>query len=191
MDTRGFQDPRFSLPERNPSPPQPTASALSDDQVTTPGVEFASNVALASTSVPKPMPSPTRPAPKISPRIAPSVHSAEEWERQRSTFTQLYIVEDMPLKEVINIMEKEYKFRATPKQYKRRIEQWKLDKNIKENDMKVILRKNLKRKREGKESEFSISGRDVEPQKIQRFAQRNKLTEDSILEFDVGMAILI
>ena len=80
-------------------------------------------------------------------------------------------------------------FERSPRQYKRRIEQWKLDKYIKEDDMRVILRKDLKRKREGKETEFSIAGRDVESQKIRKFAKRNNFTEDDILGFDVGMLI--
>lgn len=56
--------------------------------------------------------------------------------------------------------------------------------------MRVILRKDLKRKREGKKSEFRISGREIEPKKIQRFAQRYKVTEEAILDFNVGMIIL-
>ncbi|TGO44128.1 hypothetical protein BOTNAR_0931g00010 [Botryotinia narcissicola] len=133
---------------------------------------------------------PIVPPSKITARPAPKEHSAEEWERQRITFTKLYMTDDKPLEEVMKIMENEFGFRATPRQYKRRIEQWKLDKNIKENDMRVILRKDLKRKREGKSSEFRISGREVESKKIRRFAQRYKVTEESILEFDVGMLIL-
>ncbi|TGO24115.1 hypothetical protein BPAE_0112g00340 [Botrytis paeoniae] len=128
---------------------------------------------------------PMLPPSKITARPGPKEHSAEEWERQRLTFTQLYTTEDKPLKEVMKIMENEYRFRATPRQYKRRIEQWKLDKNIKENDMRIILRKDLKRKREGKKSEFRICGREIEPKKIQRFTQRYKATEESILEFNV------
>ncbi|APA11329.1 hypothetical protein SS1G_11575 [Sclerotinia sclerotiorum 1980 UF-70] len=123
--------------------------------------------------------------PKPARRPALTEHSAEDWERQRATFTRLYTAEDKTLKEVMEIMENEHGFRATPRQYKRRIEQWKLDKNIKESDMRIILRKDLKRKHEGKKSEFKISGRDVEPQKIERFAQRKKMTEESILGFDI------
>ncbi|KAM0136778.1 hypothetical protein ACHAO1_004337 [Botrytis cinerea] len=125
------------------------------------------------------------PPPKAASRLAPSEHSAEEWESQRSIFTQLYLTEGKSLKEVMETMESKYGFRATPRQYKRRIEQWKLDKNIKESDMRVILRKDLKRKREGKKSEFRISGREIEPKKIQRFAQRYKVTEETILDFNV------
>lgn len=80
-------------------------------------------------------------------------------------------------------------FNCSPRQYKRRIEQWKLDKYIKEDDMKVILRKDLKRKREGKETDFTVAGRNVESQKIRKFAKRNNFTEEEILGFDVGMLI--
>ncbi|TGO60804.1 hypothetical protein BELL_1186g00020 [Botrytis elliptica] len=141
----------------------------------------STTTAHANPSMVKPMLPPS----KATARPAPREHSAEEWERQRINFTQLYTTEDKPLKEVMKIMENEYGFRATPRQYKRRIEQWKLDKNIKENDMRVILRKDLKRKREGKNSEFRISGREIDPKKIQRFAQRYKVTEESILESNV------
>jgi hypothetical protein len=50
------------------------------------------------------------------------------------------------------------------RQYKRKIAAWKLDKNIKDADMKVMLRKQLKRKLEdGKESEFEVNERAVPP----------------------------
>ncbi|KAF7955624.1 hypothetical protein EAE96_004550 [Botrytis aclada] len=141
----------------------------------------STTTAHANPSIVKP---PMLPPSKVTARPAPKEHSPEEWERQRLVFTQLYATEDKPLKEVMKIMENEYGFRATPRQYKRRIEQWKLNKNIKENDMRVMSRKDLKRKREGKNSEFRISGREIENKKIQRFAQRYKVTEESILEFD-------
>ncbi|TGO47402.1 hypothetical protein BCON_0279g00010 [Botryotinia convoluta] len=169
----------LSWPLPSTSPYSYTQPSLPyNDTPTVPSITTAH----ANPSMVKP---PMLPPSKITARPAPKEHSTEEWERQRLTFTQLYITEDKPLKEVMKIMEKEYGFHATPRQYKRRIEQWKLDKNIKENDMRVILRKDLKRKREGKNSEFRISGREIEPKKIQRFAQRYKVTEESILEFNV------
>ncbi|KAF5877206.1 uncharacterized protein Bfra_001570 [Botrytis fragariae] len=167
-----------------PSWPLPSTSSYSYTQhsLSYNDTRTASSIttAHANPSMVKPMLSPSN----VTARPAPKEHSADEWERHRLTFTQLYMTEGRPLKEVMQIMENEHEFRATSRQYKRRIEQWKLDKNIKENDMRVILRKDLKRKREGKNSEFRISGREVEPNKIQRFAQRYKVTEESILEFD-------
>lgn len=53
------------------------------------------------------------PPPKAASRLAPSEHSAEEWESQRSIFTQLYLTEGKSLKEVMETMESKYGFRAT------------------------------------------------------------------------------
>jgi hypothetical protein len=67
------------------------------------------------------------------------------------------------------------------RQYKRKITAWKLDKNIKDADMKVMLRKQLKRKlEEGKESEFEVNGRPVPPQQMSRFIQRKGMTDEEI-----------
>jgi hypothetical protein len=48
--------------------------------------------------------------------------------------------------------------------------------------MKVMLRKQLKRKLEGKESEFYLHGRPVPPQKMSRFIQRKGITYDEIIQ---------
>jgi hypothetical protein len=132
-------------------------------------------------------------------------HSAEEWEVHRELFTRYYIIEDKPLPEVKVIMEYQHGFKATyvlamfpnyrldnrrfsDRQYKRKIAAWKLEKNIKDADMKVMLRKQLKRKvEEGKESEFFVNGRPVPPQKMNRFVQRKSFTKDKILE-EIGMS---
>jgi hypothetical protein len=132
-------------------------------------------------------------------------HSAEEWDAHRDLFTRYYIVQDKPLSEVKVIMESQHGFRATyvlvvfpinclnnrrfsERQYKRKIAAWKLEKNIKDADMKVMLRKQLKRKVEdGKESEFSVNGRPVPPQKMNRFVQRKSVTQDTILQEEMGM----
>lgn len=48
--------------------------------------------------------------------------------------------------------------------------------------MKVMLRKELKRKLDGKESEFHVHGRPVPPQKMSRYVQRKGISDDKILE---------
>jgi hypothetical protein len=40
-------------------------------------------------------------------------HTSDEWEAQRDLFTHYYAVEDKPLREVKEIMETHYGFRAT------------------------------------------------------------------------------
>ena len=139
------------------------------------------------------------------PTILSQDHSTEEWEAHRGLFSQYYTLEDKSLSEVRVIMEYQHGFSATyvlamfpsyclnnrslsERQYKRKIAAWKLEKNIKDADMKVMLRKQLKRKAEdGKESEFFINGRPVPPQKMDRFVQRKSVTEDMILQEQIGM----
>jgi len=44
--------------------------------------------------------------------------------------------------------------------------------------MRIILRKRQKRKAEDKESTFYVRGREVKDEKINRFAQRKKISKD-------------
>ncbi|KAH0562057.1 hypothetical protein GP486_003241 [Trichoglossum hirsutum] len=99
--------------------------------------------------------------------------SAQDWENQRSTFQQLYSKDDLPLDEVMRVMEREHGFRATERQYKRRISQWHLDKNVKDNEMQFIIRKQKKRKvLEDKDTAFRVRSRYVEPEKIDSSRQQ-------------------
>ncbi|KAG9245333.1 hypothetical protein BJ878DRAFT_541379 [Calycina marina] len=52
-----------------------------------------------------------------------------DWNAYRSTFTQLYWVEDKTLPEVIEIMKVQYDFKATKRMYGQRITEWGLKKN--------------------------------------------------------------
>jgi hypothetical protein len=50
--------------------------------------------------------------------------------------------------------------------------------------MRFVLAKELKRKREGKDTEFEISGRPVPHQKRQWFMQRKALSKEDIVQSD-------
>lgn len=58
------------------------------------------------------------------------------------------------------------------RQYKRRIKDWGLDKNLKNCEMKAIVRKRQRRTAEGKKSVFEVKGHQVEPSKIDRAQKR-------------------
>jgi hypothetical protein len=47
--------------------------------------------------------------------------------------------------------------------------------------MQAILRKELKRKAEGKQSNFSVRGHAVDPKKISRYKKRKKISESVLL----------
>jgi hypothetical protein len=68
------------------------------------------------------------------------------------------------------------------RQYKQRVKKWSLEKNIKDSDMKVILRKQMKRKLENdKESDFTIHGQPVQQHKIERYKQRKKVSPEEYM----------
>jgi hypothetical protein len=62
---------------------------------------------------------------------------------------------------------------------------WNLDKNIKDSDMKVMLRVQLQRRnQEGKETAFYLHGRPVAHQKLERYLRRKSLTEADIMSYN-------
>ena len=68
------------------------------------------------------------------------------------------------------------------RQYKRKIELWHLDKNVKDAEMQFIVYKHKKRKiLEDKDTAFRVRGRPVEPGKIARTVKRKKISEDALL----------
>src|SRR5271170_867287 len=54
----------------------------------------------------------------------------EEWEGQKSNIARLYIDQEMPLRDVMALMERSYGFRASARMYKSRLRAWGFYKNI-------------------------------------------------------------
>lgn len=127
------------------------------------------------------------------------MHTSQEWEDQRSEITRLYLTENRPLKDIVEIMEREFSFCATcvaaqlkgyaaqclsnngcsERQYKTRISQWALEKNVKFDEMKAIVRKYQERKvQEGKDTLFRVRKRPVDPKKISRFIKKHKFPDE-------------
>ncbi|KAL0932943.1 uncharacterized protein CTRU02_211906 [Colletotrichum truncatum] len=98
---------------------------------------------------------------------------AEIWETKRPTITRLYQEEKRSLKEVMEIMERDYHFVATVKMYKSRIWKWGLDKKLKGDEVLAIML--LKRDRDAlkKPTEFRIRGQLVDMDNINRYLKRN------------------
>ena len=63
------------------------------------------------------------------------------------------------------------------RQYKRKISSWRLDKNIKDHEMRAILAVRTSRIAQGKKSIFYVRGRRVDPAKIDRFLKRKNYLE--------------
>lgn len=123
---------------------------------------------------------------------------SEEWEKKRPIIARLYQEEKKSLKEVMEILERDYQFTATyvqpflhlspgpncpppvceltldrVKMYKSRIWKWGLDKKLKSDEVLAILILKSERDAMNKPSEFTIRGQPVDLDNINRYVRRN------------------
>ncbi|KAK1757156.1 hypothetical protein QBC47DRAFT_175820 [Echria macrotheca] len=99
----------------------------------------------------------------------------DEWETHRPAIQDLYLNQNLPLKEVMGIMEERYGFRATQRMYKTRIKSWGLDKNFKESEVVELFRLRRERDRLGKPTEYMIRGRVVDWERVNSYVKRKGL----------------
>ncbi|KAI4669197.1 uncharacterized protein J4E79_001240 [Alternaria viburni] len=104
-----------------------------------------------------------------------------DWEPYKDRIIQLHHVEKRPLPEVRILIEQELGFIAES-----RLTQWKLDKNIKPEEMRAIVRH--RQRRELVETDksslmFRVRGQEVEPQKIERWMKRHNAIESMTSAF--------
>ncbi|PMD37641.1 hypothetical protein L207DRAFT_432991 [Hyaloscypha variabilis F] len=115
--------------------------------------------------------------------ITPQVreHSSSVWEGLRDQITQLHSVQGKPLSEVMGIIETEHGFVASLRQYKIKISEWHVGKNIKGDEYKFIAQTQAKRAQEEKDTNFRVRGREVPPEKIARAVKRQKLSDQELV----------
>ncbi|KAK3322874.1 Clr5 domain-containing protein [Apodospora peruviana] len=109
---------------------------------------------------------------KTQPRIEPRRDA--DWEQFKDVLVQLYWEEDKELPEVMEMMAATHNFHATERQYKFRLnDKWKLEKNVNRAKMPVISQiRTRRRETENKETEFSLRGRPIPAEKIDRWEKR-------------------
>lgn len=78
---------------------------------------------------------------------------------------------------------------CSERQYKTRISQWRLDKNIQDDEIRFMAQMQVKRKLEDKETKFQIRGRDVNPEKISRAVKRKKISDEELLAMPTARKI--
>ncbi|TEA12203.1 hypothetical protein C8034_v006446 [Colletotrichum sidae] len=86
----------------------------------------------------------------------------DDWEHNRSIITRLYKEEEKPLRQVREVMERQFAFIATERMFKTRIKRWGLDKKFKEPEVSAMVRAKQQRDAAGKESQFFIRNQVVE-----------------------------
>ncbi|KAF1838133.1 hypothetical protein BDW02DRAFT_489931 [Decorospora gaudefroyi] len=110
---------------------------------------------------------------------APTLRESD-WEPYKARIIELHITQKRPLPEVRLLIEKEYGFTAEIRQYRSRVSQWKLDKNIKPDEMKAIVRRRQQRtllEPEKPGLKFRVRSQVVEPLKIERWMKRHDVRE--------------
>ncbi|KAF2190067.1 hypothetical protein K469DRAFT_682227 [Zopfia rhizophila CBS 207.26] len=104
---------------------------------------------------------PKAPPTKLRKRKALTLR-ATDWEPYKTQIVELHITQTYRSQKL--------------RQYRSRISQWGLDKNIKPKEMKAIVRKRQQRKLvedHSRELSFTVRGYNVEPEKIDRWMKRN------------------
>ncbi|KAL1853101.1 hypothetical protein Daus18300_011929 [Diaporthe australafricana] len=93
---------------------------------------------------PRPAAKPLPPTPQVAAQRRPkqqrNYHKDSEWESLRPTVESLYIDEDKKVEEVVDILASQG-FKASRRQYLKRLKQWGFSKNVKQDDMKILLSK--------------------------------------------------
>ncbi|KAL4872275.1 hypothetical protein BDV12DRAFT_162638 [Aspergillus spectabilis] len=97
---------------------------------------------------------------------------SEDWNRFRPFIEQLYRDDQLKLRDVKRIMEREHRFVASEKQYKDRLAAWNIRKNIKAKEVNIMIRKQQKRAARGKQTVFRVAGQKVDTKRIARFVRR-------------------
>ncbi|EMR71565.1 putative c6 finger domain protein [Eutypa lata UCREL1] len=107
-------------------------------------------------------------------------HSKESWEKQRNVIEQLYCGHHFTMAQVKGELDKRG-FVATEREYYPRIKEWGLTKNIRGDEMGIMYRKMLERKTQhGKETIFTLHGREVDLKKVHRFVKRVSLSPSKL-----------
>ncbi|KAK8042743.1 hypothetical protein PG994_013226 [Apiospora phragmitis] len=94
----------------------------------------------------------------------------EDWEEQYPHIRKHWWDEDESLERVMSFMEKCHHFQATAKQYKTKLKEWNLLKNVPTNEMKAIVK--IQTRRRPKDTEFLVRDRVIPQDKIDRFVKR-------------------
>ncbi|KAE8148434.1 Clr5 domain-containing protein [Aspergillus avenaceus] len=115
------------------------------------------------------------PSSAISPPSSSAIfrpRRSDDWHEYRPIIEQLYRDNQLKLRDVKKIMERDYRFHASEKQYKDRLAAWHVRKNIKAKEVHVMIRKQQKRAARGKQTAFRVAGQEVDSKRIARFVRR-------------------
>ncbi|KAH7327110.1 Clr5 domain-containing protein [Rhexocercosporidium sp. MPI-PUGE-AT-0058] len=111
--------------------------------------------------------------------------SDAKWDSHKEEIYQLYVDQNMTLKETMDAMETNHGFKASLRKWKMKIKEWKFEKNLPANEMKFIAAKADKRKAEdGKETIFFRGNIMIGLERLRNFKKR-KLTAVEVADLPI------
>ncbi|KAI1451762.1 hypothetical protein F4805DRAFT_72247 [Annulohypoxylon moriforme] len=106
-------------------------------------------------------------------------HSPDVWEAHKAEIARLYLDENKRLKDVMEIMESQWGFRASQKMYKTKLTQWKFFKNNRQADVANLLYLQRHRLAIGKESTFRRNGKPID---VEAYMRRRGISAFDLVE---------
>ncbi|KAI9678516.1 MAG: hypothetical protein M1822_007459 [Bathelium mastoideum] len=100
--------------------------------------------------------------------------TADMWEAHRSKICNLYVDQDMSLDLVMSDMSADG-FQASKQQYTRQFKKWRVSKNRKGNEWKLVSKVLTRRDRQGKASVVFINNREIAPERLRKETRRYDL----------------
>ncbi|KAK2605458.1 hypothetical protein N8I77_008292 [Diaporthe amygdali] len=100
-----------------------------------------------------------------------------DWERHRERIINLYKFQDHTLRRVMQIMQQEQGFVATPKMYKYHLRKWGIQKNLRAKQAHELLQQT--RQGDTQASEFSIGGIRVDQERLRNLLKRASKSQRS------------
>ncbi|KAH7418472.1 hypothetical protein BKA64DRAFT_200253 [Cadophora sp. MPI-SDFR-AT-0126] len=102
----------------------------------------------------------------------------EEWEVHRNLIVGIYPLQGMKLKTIKDMLEQDHGFIVNERQLKKKIDDWKIAKNIQSSEMAFIVKKQKQRTMNRTLTHFRVRGQPVEPGKISRWEKRSGKTSE-------------
>ncbi|KAL2060968.1 hypothetical protein VTL71DRAFT_9020 [Oculimacula yallundae] len=120
---------------------------------------------------------------KVRKQFSTSECSSVTWARLKDFVEFFYVAENLPAKEVLRLLLRDFNFNASENQFKKQLKKWNFDKkNVTADTMVQIARARAKRSLEDRQSVFRVNKRPVADRNIDKFLDRRQISLDDLLE---------
>ncbi|KAH8664540.1 hypothetical protein BX600DRAFT_301390 [Xylariales sp. PMI_506] len=124
-----------------------------------------------------------QPEPKPLPQQRTS-HSESEWVEMKDKITEMFINNRKNAEEILKDLEESYGFKTGLRALKAKLNQWKVRKNIKQKEMRIIIAKIDHRTSQGKDTLVKHGGLEIEATRLNNFRKRGSKNACSPMLYD-------